>query len=977
MEGVFLKLLNMSITASWIVVAVMILRLILKRAPKAVFCIMWIAVAVRLIFPISLESMLSLIPSAETAPSDMIYSPSPSIQSGIPIIDSALNPVISEYLTPNLYESINPMQVLNAVASVVWVAGVIAMLIYTAISYIRVKISVREAVPFKDGAFLCDGLSTPFILGIIRPKIYIPSDMEEKDIEYVMAHEKAHLRRKDHLWKPFGFLLLAVYWFNPVLWVAYFFLCRDIEAACDEKVIKEMGSEIKKSYSEALINCSAPRRSLAACPLAFGETGVKGRIKMILNYKKPAFWVIILSIVACIVVGVCFLTNPKADGKKEITLYLAPDTPYAAAFEKDCFYAFDESGEWCYRVMWEDREGLYEECEMKIKYSEINKIEYPEGFLDGGYIPWYEVKATSVEVIEREREPVDVKVGHSKYSNQSGEAALSNDDAWFMFDLLKDDFKWSEGITRTMCYFWFEIDGALLSYADNAGLFNDYENDRHIIVSKESREKINAIIAKYLYGTSTELKETEIIFYPRDVVEGELVEFEASAYRYAWFNAEERARFEELMDRSNWNFNVAIDRLPFSFCAKIWYESDEYTGWVSYSREQKVLCYDEYYTEISGDDVVMFKKIEERAVSYPDADVNAVSKWVRYVKDGNYWDGPYFALDMESKTFMASESALMSFAISGDYRIENGQLILDGGSVKFVFDIVDDEYKYNSSDSEGDVDWFKQGDVFKQLTEKDYNEITWVTVQFVGTREQHWLLNYEADEIFRIFSTGEWVEGRPECDYKCEFESGRFSIFYCDCKNVYLSTLDRSRKLTDKEYETVKAIVEKYEKYSSEKDDGNLPSTTKTNEAIVAEIKDDHTIIVMRNGEDGYIHCDVEEFKNAELYTFGVDSAVGLQVGDVITITHSGFFAEGEYAPIGKALSVALVSHIDANVVEHNCKKETVYTSYIGKDGLVYHHKYCGCSWCDYENYIGTIRCGFSDYKLYCECGAEVVPPRT
>ena len=342
MEGVFLKLLNMSITASWIVVAVMLLRLILKRAPKAVFCIMWIAVAVRLIFPISLESMLSLIPSAETAPSDMIYSPSPSIQSGIPIIDSALNPVISEYLTPNLYESINPMQVLNAVASVVWVAGVIAMLIYTAISYIRVKISVREAVPFKDGAFLCDGLSTPFILGIIRPKIYIPSDMEEKDIEYVMAHEKAHLRRKDHLWKPFGFLLLAVYWFNPVLWVAYVFLCRDIEAACDEKVIKEMGSEIKKSYSEALINCSAPRRSLAACPLAFGETGVKGRIKMILNYKKPAFWVIISSVVACVVVAVCFLTNPKADGKKEITLYLAPDTPYAAAFEKDCFYAFDE-----------------------------------------------------------------------------------------------------------------------------------------------------------------------------------------------------------------------------------------------------------------------------------------------------------------------------------------------------------------------------------------------------------------------------------------------------------------------------------------------------------------------------------------------------------------------------------------------------------------------------------------------------------
>lgn len=310
MENVFLKLLNMSITASWLVLAVVVLRLLLKKAPKWINTVLWAFVGFRLVCPFSFESIFSLIPSTETVPADIVYSSSPAIHSGIPALNSTLNPIISQAFAPDVTYSANPLQIITAVASVIWIIGIVAMILYAVISYARLNKKVREGVVLNDNIWLCDRIDTPFILGIFRPHIFLPSSMNEADMEYVIAHEKAHLKRNDHWWKPIGFLLLTVYWFNPVMWFAYILLCRDIELACDEKVIKEMGTEIKKPYSEALINCSVPRKSIAACPLAFGETGVKGRIKAVLNYKKPAFWVILIAVVSCIVVAVCFLTNP-------------------------------------------------------------------------------------------------------------------------------------------------------------------------------------------------------------------------------------------------------------------------------------------------------------------------------------------------------------------------------------------------------------------------------------------------------------------------------------------------------------------------------------------------------------------------------------------------------------------------------------------------------------------------------------------
>ncbi len=318
MSDLFLKILNMSITASWIVLAVVVLRFLLKKAPKWIMGILWGMVALRLIFPFSIESLFSIIPSSETIPQNIVTGPSFQINSGIEFLNNTVN----ENVLINYYEGITvPVgygKSIVDIISFIWVIGIIIMLIYAFISYFRIKKLVQEAVNLENNIYSCDHISTPFILGVFYPKIYLPSRMSEEDAKYVIMHEKAHIKRFDFIWKPLGFSLLAFYWFNPVLWIAYILLCRDIEFACDERVIKELGSEIKKPYSDALINCSMPRKFITVCPLAFGEVGVKKRIKSVLNYKKPTFWIIIVALISCVVAAVCLLTNPKNNTLKNI-----------------------------------------------------------------------------------------------------------------------------------------------------------------------------------------------------------------------------------------------------------------------------------------------------------------------------------------------------------------------------------------------------------------------------------------------------------------------------------------------------------------------------------------------------------------------------------------------------------------------------------------------------------------------------------
>ena len=311
MNELFLKIINMSISASWLVLAVLILRFVLKKAPKWINVLLWGIVAIRLICPFSFESQLSLIPSAETIPLNIGMDSTPTINSGISAINNAVNPIISQSNTPMAGASINPLQITIGIYEYIWIFGMIALALYTAISYWRLHRKVDTAVRYKDNIFQSENVSSPFVFGIIKPRIYLPFKMNGQDLEHVVAHEQAHIRRKDHWWKPLGFLLLTIHWFNPLMWMAYVLLCRDIELACDEKVIKELGNEQRGDYTQALVACSVNRRMIAACPLTFGEVGVKERVKSVMNYKKPALWVIIIAVIVCVGVAVCFLTNPK------------------------------------------------------------------------------------------------------------------------------------------------------------------------------------------------------------------------------------------------------------------------------------------------------------------------------------------------------------------------------------------------------------------------------------------------------------------------------------------------------------------------------------------------------------------------------------------------------------------------------------------------------------------------------------------
>ena len=324
MTELFLKIINMSISASWLVLAVLLIRFALKKAPKWVNVLLWGLVAVRLICPFSVESELSLLPKTDWIGQDesQVFEQEPAAPDTI-IPDAT----VGEDITVT-YVTIEPQievkeHVSNLfVLSCIWGAGAAGLLFYTAVSYWRLRRKVSEATILRDNIYQSENVPSPFVLGMIKPTIYLPYGMNEQDLGHVVAHEQAHIGRRDHWWKPLGFFLLTIHWFNPLMWLAYVLLCRDIELACDEKVIKELGDEQRADYTQALVVCSVSRRSIAACPLAFGEVGVKERVKSVMNYKKPAFWVIVASLVVCAVAAICFLTDPTTSVDERLAVFL-------------------------------------------------------------------------------------------------------------------------------------------------------------------------------------------------------------------------------------------------------------------------------------------------------------------------------------------------------------------------------------------------------------------------------------------------------------------------------------------------------------------------------------------------------------------------------------------------------------------------------------------------------------------------------
>ena len=354
----------------------------MRKSPKSFYCILWALVGIRLICPFSFESRFSVVPKEEVIPINTILT--------IPDTRNELDFTNTGNFATNevLFESDNSIVTNKTVniadiVSIVWITGTIGILLYGIISYIRLKRIVSVSIKEKENVFLCDSIDVPFIFGIFKPKIYLPSNIEDNQKEFVLLHEKAHLSRHDNLWKPIGFILLAIYWFNPLVWIAYHLFSKDIELATDEKVINNLNNDEIKDYSKTLLSFSMIKSNLMikTCPVAFGEVGVKDRIKAVLSYKKPSFWIILLAIISCIAVSVCFFTKQKEEEDylydiaidylkekytKEDNEHYSDKDDYQIFFDYEGFGTSAE-GNNKYAYMWVSEESYYaEDGEVKI-----------------------------------------------------------------------------------------------------------------------------------------------------------------------------------------------------------------------------------------------------------------------------------------------------------------------------------------------------------------------------------------------------------------------------------------------------------------------------------------------------------------------------------------------------------------------------------------------------------------------------------
>lgn len=427
MEGIFVKLLNMSISASVLILIAVLLRGVLRRSPKWIHCLLWGLVAVRLVCPLSFESSFSLAPRADFVETKLgVQREDGRYMNSATDVSKVLNDDLDNAQNKNLANKGNADRQGDwKKISWTWFVGAVLLLSYAAISYLRFRKKVQASVRLRDGIYVCDNIRTPFILGVIRPGIYLPSDMDEVQTDNVIAHERAHLSRLDQVWKPLGYCLLAVYWFNPLCWLAYVLFCRDMELACDEKVIRDMDVEDKKVYSRVLLSFSDPSHRIAAGPLAFGEIGVKKRIQSVLNYRKPAFWMVGLAILALVVTSLCFLTNPKAANDPVQTMgtaeYQLPDgleaesaddltifTPNAYKVGSEASCADDKiSAGYIQKFNTTDDWGTMKDGKIEQVYSDNHSTVEDYGSVDGLCAPGYLVKVDydlySAAALEKEK----------------------------------------------------------------------------------------------------------------------------------------------------------------------------------------------------------------------------------------------------------------------------------------------------------------------------------------------------------------------------------------------------------------------------------------------------------------------------------------------------------------------------------------------------------------------------------------------
>lgn len=337
MVNSFIELLNRSIQAGYLIVAIIILRVVWKRIPKLLYRFLWGLVGLRLVLPFTLETVLSIIPKKTVIEPEILYVQEPAINSGIGFVNQVVNPVIAENFTPDIAASVNPMQIVMSIGAGIWIIGMIGLLLYGVVSYLRLSNRIQDAVLLKDNIYQSEKVVSPFVFGLFKPRIYLPYSMNAANMSYVITHEKMHIKKKDYLLKPLAFLITSVYWFSPLIWIAYCLFCKDLELACDEDVIWNLSLEEKKAYAKALVMCSSNQKVGYISPLAFGENAVKERIKNVLHYKNPSLWAFVGMCIVVLTAVVCFMTNPVENDENVAVLHESnvSDAENSSASESD------------------------------------------------------------------------------------------------------------------------------------------------------------------------------------------------------------------------------------------------------------------------------------------------------------------------------------------------------------------------------------------------------------------------------------------------------------------------------------------------------------------------------------------------------------------------------------------------------------------------------------------------------------------
>lgn len=693
---------------------------------------------------------------------------------------------------------------------------------------------------------MCDRIDTPFILGVFRPRIYLPSNMSEQDVTYVLAHEQAHIKRHDHWWKPLGFALLTIYWFHPILWIAYVLLCRDIELACDEKVIKEMGIDIKKPYSDALINCSIPRRAITACPLAFGEVGVKERVKTVLNYKKPAFWIVLIAVIACVIVAVCFLTNPKDRQDKEAgdrvtvssSIYAGVHLPETILSQDDAKTIINilDSREW-------EEDTNPEMGEFSIVINENHYVYISTKGILKNYaqkkclVLSEEDKATVGEIIDKYLFADTTKSNITKWFDfyRSDEFDWNQTLEIELPELLGVKFLWKEGkVSVVDAKGTMELIGGMAVICQN-GYFYDLTKDG-----------IPELCATVSVGSG--MIDTRVVVY--DYKAGITYELEdRSFYDYALFLSDE----ELIVNKTKYMTEYIVEQGGLAIKGT--------------SKEAELV-------------LVPTQSFKESFVLKS----GAYLAGTEYVPPTSSGSGlyPYFYLDTARKEFYMGQSLAMSFALSGTYEFDGEKLTLsvdeeDASDVYILYLNQYGSFIYDETASTvvSEYGWLKNGMAFGLMPE---NSNEWDGVYhsdwlfYTGNGEQpidensYMLLN----KILEILNTGTWTDEVPECDVLFYMEGDGFRIGYCDCGTITDTTHGCSKKLNEEDNQILQILYKKYYEL--------MPEEIVYIEAV--------TII----GIEGNNITVITEDDTKE--TFLVKDVNGLSEGDIIIIQYNDYSAE-------------------------------------------------------------------------------------